>query len=310
MKTLFYSLCLAALVGCNQQKQEVKSTKFAAISPSATPKAPVIKEIALNGLDYAQADVMVRRYIRSYHSANPVASFWFNEDFLDAMNIVLKNEGADGVRIYFAKDSRDSLALVMVSTRPNGTTSIGKPSHKDYFNHSTTLLDASYAKGTPAYAAVKGAGLYTLSRNAPGCPPRSPHYLAAGLAATWARKFRDDQPAGNPPLRIRTSNVWYHADLFGEIKTYLNEAKAKALPADGFRIYVVRKDDRDQTVSLVIVPTYADATDPAVHHDYYDCLNKKSSVRAPSDNGKECPSWCEDDPSWPKPDSTITAAHH
>ena len=302
MKKTLYLLGLLALASCQQPQTDSKP----AANELAQQAKSALKDITLNGLTFKQADEMVRRFIKSNQSSAPVTSFWFSEDFLDAMNMVLANEQADGVRIYFAKDSNDKNTIVMVSTRAELLS--GKPIHKEYFSRKTTLLDAAYATAEVSYDQPKGADLYTLTSYPQSCPHVSSHYLSPEQSAKWVQKFRDDQPAGSP-LKINTSSVWYSRGIFRELKSLLQQANDRQLRSDGFRIYVMRKDDVMQTVSFVMIPTIADQADDKIHKDYYDCLDKINMLPPPPvDNGHECPSFCDDGATWGLPDSTKTTS--
>jgi hypothetical protein len=285
MKKLLYLFALTTLLAC--QRPQTGLTNDQKKITEAQSLAP--KQTTLNGLTFQLADEMVKRYIKNSASSHPVTSFWFSEDYLDRLKIVLDYEGADGVRFYFAKDAVDKNQIVMVSTKDSIYD--GQHIHKEYFSHNTMLLDAPYATPEFSYDEPKGAELYTISRYPQKCSVVSAHYLPTQTAAQYVQKFRDDQPVGKP-LKIQ------------ELKNYLNQARAKGLDPDGFRIYFMRKEDTEQTVSLVMVATVADRNDKNIHKDYYECLEREWKFVPPGDNGKECPSFCEPGATWGEPDKT------
>lgn len=298
MKKLLYLFALTAIFACNSIPESTNNAKMA-VGP---PLAPA-RLTTLNGLTFAQADEMVRRFIQNSNSSHPVTSFWFTEAYLDTLRSVLDYEGAAGVRIYFAKDASGNNQIAMVSTRDSIVS--GTTVQRDYFLRNTNLLTGAYATPKPSYDQPRGAGLYTMGNYPQNCTDVSDYHLANETAARFVQNFRNDQPAGRP-LKIKTSYVWYPKGIFEELKKYLIQAKAQNLDPDGFRIYFMRKDNVKQTVSFVMVPTLADPSDENIHNDYYECLQRKWKIVPASDNGKECPSFCDPDPTWGEPDSTKT----
>ncbi len=97
-------------------------------------------------------------------------------------------------------------------------------------------------------------------------------------------------------------------ELFTNLKAYLTAAKLRGLDGDGFRIYIIKKDDDTVNnikgaVSLVFVPTIEKDKQ---HHDYYDCFINAGKFKAkpatdPNDNGEECPTFCNEGTSWDNP---------
>lgn len=286
MKNLLTGIFILVIaVSCNQKR------------PGSTSEANSglqLTRVTLNGIPFDEADKMVKEYQADPSSSNPKTSIWFSEQYVKKIDSILKEEGGDGMRIYFAKKGGKN-TIVIVSTKPNGSTnSPSKIKHKDYFEHYAPILTSSDAKIIEDYGTDQGATLYssTVACPADNCPT-SYNHITCKDAHAWVTKFNQ---WGN--AKINTSSLWFSDDLLSRIVKELEPSASTARDGDGIRIYFAVKPptatQSSERHTLVIAATEPVGTG---HRDYYDCSHSFIGIDSRSDandNGEECPNFCDD----------------
>lgn len=283
-------LLMAACTGSGSKKTADSSVNSATLKSSANADSGMASSakalpqlISLNGVSLADANSYVSDFINLASVYKSPTSIWFSKAHIDSLKALLKREGADGVRIYFAKYPNGH-NIIMVSTRKTG-----EPGHQDYFEHSAPFLLTAGAKGTVDYAGKNGTGLYDPALKCPAtdnCNISYEHYLKCSEAADRVRNFTND--------KFVTTSEWFDIGVLN----YLVEELDSTSGADGVRIYYARKpnpDIKESTHGFVIVTTKTSTTNRNIHEDYYTCNTLKYRL----DNGEQCPTSCAG-VTWPK----------
>ena len=283
-------LLMAACTGNGSKKTADSSADSATLKSSTNADSGVVSRakalpqlISLNGVSLADADSYVSDFINRASVYKSPTSVWFSKAHVDSLKALLEREGADGIRIYFAKYPNGH-NIIMVSTRKIGLT------HQDYFEHSAPILLTAEAKGIVDYAGKNGTSLYDPALKCPAtdnCNISYEHYLKCSEAADRVRNFSND--------KFTTTSEWFDIGVLGYLARELDSSPT----ADGVRIYYARKPDPDikkSTHGFVIVTTKTSTTNSNIHEDYYTC----NSVKFRLDNGEQCPNNCTG-VTWPKP---------
>nr|WP_067056535.1 hypothetical protein [Mucilaginibacter sp. L294] len=290
MKKLLLLSCIPLLMaGCsgNGSKTSADSTSLATSSKTDSSRqsslAIALPElITLNGVPLAKADGYVSDFISSASVYKSPTSIWFSKAYINKIKLLLEKEGADGIRLYYAKYPNGH-NIIVVSTRGTGVPN----THQDYFEHSDPFLQTAEAKGIVDYTGKNGATLYDPALKCPdadNCNTTYNHYLTCSEAADRVRNFSND--------RFVTTSEWFQKGVLD----YLTEELDNTPTADGIRIYYARNTSATKkTHGFVIITTRPSSTNSNIHEDYYTCSSHIIRV----DNGEQCPLSCNG-VTWPK----------
>ncbi|MBB5397383.1 hypothetical protein [Mucilaginibacter sp. AK015] len=291
MKKLLLLSCVPLmLTACNSNSSKTPTdstlqaqTAMDADSTHIRSRAIALPElITLNGLSLTKADVYVSDFINNPSVYKSATSIWFSKAYVNTIKKMLEKEGADGIRIYFAKHSNGH-NIAIVSTREIGTT------HQDYFEHSDPFLKTPDAIGVVNYTTGNGATLYDRSPNCPindNCNASYDHYLSCSEAAARVKNFTND--------KFVTTSEWFDIGLLDNLCKELDSTDG----ADGIRIYYARNTNpRKNTHGFVITTTKTSGSNSGIHEDYYTCSSRFRDL----DNGEQCPTNCNG-VTWPKPE--------
>ncbi|MFD0766488.1 hypothetical protein ACFQZI_16625 [Mucilaginibacter lutimaris] len=280
MKKLLLLGCIPLLLAaCKGKTNKDAPDSNAESTASATAKVSTTRTalptlITLNGILLNDADRLVMDFISNSSIYKSPTNIWFSKNYLTKLKQLLEKEGADGIRIYFAKFNNGH-NIILASTRKTGE----RDTHRDYFEHTDPFLQTAEAKGVVDYTGKYGATLYDPNMKCPdddNCNISYNHYLKCSEAGERVRNFTND--------KIATTSEWFDIGLLSHL---MNELETNAV-ADGIRIYYARKIDADKTHGFVIVTTRPSAANKNIHEDYYTCSSPIIRV----DNGEQCPTNC------------------
>ena len=247
--------------------------------------------VTLNGYTFAEAEIMVRSFLREGYSSEKQTSIWFSKTYIDNLYKILDFEVADGFRIYFAKKSgKNTIIIVSTKKSENIHPATSMPTHKDYFEHKSSFLQPgnnSEILGTRENG-VPEALMYSAAGSDCTSVPcnTSVNTISCQDGHRWINQF-------NQGLKTTTS-LWYPIELLKYWKLELDSAIANKAEGDGIRIYFAKKDNG----SNIFVMTPTRIKNGKKRTDYYECysksLNTKFNEKRVADNGEECPNNCND----------------
>ena len=288
------TLILLIIASCGSPSSGDKEKSAAEIGPMAA----VVDSVTLNGYTFAQAETMVRTFLREGYSTEKQTSIWFTKRYIDSLDNILSLEGADGFRIYFAKKGGKN-TIIMVSTKQSNNLhprdSI--PTHKDYFGHKSTFLQPGNNPDILGISenGVPEARLYSPSES--DCTNLPCNKLINTISCVEGRKWVNQFSQGGP---ITTTSLWYPKKLIEAWKKELDAVVPNNIDGagDGIRIYFAKNDLNRN----VFVMTTTRIKNGQKGTDYYECYAKnlteaipdKTKKRDISDNGEECPNNCND----------------
>ncbi|MCJ8210441.1 hypothetical protein MUY27_12055 [Mucilaginibacter sp. RS28] len=286
MKKLLPLICLiCAVMACNQHpktRQTANKSVMAAVPDVYT----------LNGLTKTEATTIVQAF-RSDRKAVAPASVFFGLTDLEAIDKILTDNNADGVRVYYGKTAANQFKLVLVPTKGNGTTSLQRPKHDDFFLNTDPGINAGNAvmeKLTGPY--TLGATLLDPTFHCPnglvcGTPHR--HYLDCNNSFKWVQNymkldFKTDT--------IDTNSEWFESCLISDLCQTL-----KNNHGDGIRVYFSYKNDAPSSKHRFVITTTVAGTSGS-HKDKRMCVTLPTCARLlphdqDFDNGEQCPNNCE-----------------
>ncbi|MES2267669.1 MAG: hypothetical protein V4520_12970 [Bacteroidota bacterium] len=281
-------LLMAACTGSGDKKAADSTADSATLTSSSktdSSRAIALPQlITLNGVKLADADTYVSDFINKASIYKSPTSIWFSKAYLNKIKLILAKEGADGIRIYFAKFPNGH-NIIVVSTRKSPE----PDTHQDYFEHQDAFLSTADAKGLVDYTGKNGATLYDPTMKCPtndNCNASYEHYLNCNEASDRVRNFSTD--------KFVTTSEWFDIGLLDNIVNELDNTAE----ADGIRIYYARnKNAAKNTHGFVLVTTKKSPTNINAHDDYYTCSSRIRDL----DNGEQCPLSCNG-VTWPKPE--------
>lgn len=292
MKKIIYPiLAILCFSACGNQASD--NTKGSGSSTELM--ATQVDLVTLNGYTFKQADTMVNTFLRESHSAEKQTSIWFSKTYIDSLDAILPGEGADGIRIYFAREGEKN-ALIIVSTRQSkAATKTSFANHKDYFEHKSkffqpgnnTHITGTIENGVPE--ARLHAGIDKDCSNLP-CNSLG-NTIPCKQGHKWVNQFRQDT--------VTTKSIWYPIELVHSWKKELDRAVANGLKGDGIRIYFAKND---KNKSMLVFTTTRE--NKMKRTDFYDCSSNITQKDGDgnngfvADNGEECPNNCND-VTWP-----------
>lgn len=284
-KSIYSILLLLVFSACGNQS----SNK--AVGSSNETMAARADSVTLNGYTFAEADEMARSFLKNGFSTEKQTSLWFSKNYIDSLETILSLEGADGIRMYFARNGKKN-ALVIVSTIQSENTT---PTHIDNFDHKSNFFQPGNnphtlglsENGVPEARlhAAKSTDCSSLPCNSSG------NTISCEQGHRWVSQFN-----GGP---ITTSSIWYPIELLHSWKQELDKAVTKGLKGDGIRIYFAR-NDKNRNI-LVFTTT---RENKKKRTDFYDCNSGMANKDGDgnngfvADNGEECPNNCNDI-TWP-----------
>ncbi len=290
MKNFTYiTLVLLVIVSCGRTAPGDKDTS-AAENGSMVAHAD---SVTLNGYTFAEAEIMVRSFLREGYSSEQQTSIWFSKTYIDSLDTILKNEDADGFRIYFAKKDGKN-RIVMVATKKTKINHPNDPklfTHRDHFTIKSPYLQPgnnSEILGTPENG-DPGARMH--SAVASDCTNVPCNKLINTISCEEGHRWVNQFSKGP----ITTTSLWYPIELIQSWKLELDSAVANKADGDGIRIYFAKKDNGRN----IFVMTSTRIKNGQKRTDYFECYNKilKESIQKKLnvfDNGEECPNNCND----------------
>jgi len=264
------------------------------------PRFPV-NGLSLNGISPKDADQMVSDFIDDHESSDPKTAIWLSVNWVNNVADLLKNEGDDGIRIYFAKKADNTgkkrNSILIVSTKNDGVDSRAETGidHLDYFDHNVTffinLLDPTTRKKDiqeDLGGYDLGATLFDANYVCPSetCNVFSTNYIECAEAQKAVLNFSQKSN-----LAINTDNEWFPIALIEGLKAELKAATA-SIPADGIRIYFAKNYDNPGDVKHKNRNTFIITTTKSAgnsHQDYHECYTSNKGTK---DHGEECPNNC------------------
>lgn len=284
----------------------VASCKQPASKENTQQKSPTTKlsRYTLNGIPYSDANKMIQSFTGDMSMKDEATSILFTDTTFHSMDSLLNADGADGLRIYFAKDTTSkSNTVVIVSTFDGGIAANDTNHiHRDYFQYNEPYLSTSTAKrtrGIPSYGTkVDGALLFTD----PKCSPKDTcksayHYITCTKAQGMVKAFTSQSVT----TKINANSEWFDIGIINDLDTLLQKT-----PKSGLRIYFAKHLDKDsQGVyrdGFVLITTQNNS---GTQTDNYICLPVHPKYRNPfggtgggTDNGEQCPTNCSGS-TWP-----------
>lgn len=261
---------------------------------SETAVAVQTDSVTLNGYTFAEAETMVRSFIRDGYSPEKQSSIWFSKNYIDNLESILVPEGIDGIRIYFARKGAEN-KIVIVATKE---TKIQNPKDPNIFTHRDYFTIKS-----PFFKPGNNPDILGISENG---PPEALMYSAAESDCTtipcntlrntiscaegnkWVNQFSQGGP-------LTTTSLWYPIEVIQTWKKELDAAIQNNADGDGIRIYFAKNDKHRN----IFVMTTTRIKDGQKRTDYYECyfkhpLTNNQEKIAVNNNGEECPNNCND----------------
>lgn len=279
---------LVIMTSCGNQSSNEKST----VAVKDGFIAARVDSVSLNGYTFAEAEILVRNFLKNGFSAEKQTSIWFSKTYIDTLDSVLTREGADGIRIYFArKDKKNELVIVSTMKSKNLHPRDSTPTHRDNFVHKSNFFQPgnnSHILGLSENG-VPEARLHAAAGNDCANLPcnSSGHAISCEQGHRWVNQFKQEP--------FTTSSIWYSIELLHSWKQELGRAVVNGLKGDGIRIYFA-KNDKNKNV-LVFTTT---RENNKKRTDFYDCASDITRQTSPggngfvADNGEECPNNCND----------------
>lgn len=254
--------------------------------------AAAADSVTLNGYTFAEAETMVRSFLREGYGSEKQTSIWFSKTYIDSLDTILRSEGADGFRIYFARKGSKN-TIVMVATKktkiknPKDTTLF---THRDHFTLKSLFLKPGKNSEILGISenGVPEARMYSAAESDCTILPcnESINTISCEQGRQWVNRFSQ--------APITTTSLWYPIGLLQSWKKELDAAVANKADGDGIRIYFA-KNDKGRNVFVMSTTRIINGQKRT---DYYECYYrdpekgiKKIDV---SDNGEECPNNCND----------------
>jgi len=281
MKKIIYFIFLSLIVATCKCPSSRDAKKKIVSKQFSNPK-----RMTLNGILFDDANKMVKDFQKQPRYYNSKISFWLSNKQIDLIDNILDSDGADGLRIYLARDVTDSYnTIAIVSTFADGSDNSGFPIHIDYFNHDQNSLSKILDEKDDEDGG--GATLNTASTcDDEGC---SVYYANHGIKCNDAIGWVKNR---NSTDVIKTKSEWFETDIID----YLNEELHANPKSDGIRIYL-SKSTKDDYHHFIFVTT--EPFNGTYHKDYYKCY--VTDHRQPvTENGELCPTHCQG-PTLPQP---------
>ena len=250
-----------------------------------------------------------------YKQKLPQLNFWFGITVVKEIVNLIHDEfvlqasashKVDGIRIYFASNSKTSSISILLVTTLDSIGAVGNtPEHHDYYQHSSSeplFSDQNIAGQSFTRNECSGANLYKWRLfgfvDDITCKFKNhPHYVRRHTGRKMVKSFGSDV--------INTKAEWIPTSV---LEDAINDPKC-----DGIRIYFGKHPAKDKVDSIynnrdafVIVTTKVDKKDNTNHIDYFDCSTFQRSAdkntHAPfiervfspgQDNGSLCPNNCD-----------------
>ena len=283
LKSPLLVFIFAVLYGCigNSGKVNSDSSKTDSVKKVTATLAPI--GVTLNGVAYGEAKVMITNFRIDSSSSNPRSSIWLSRKWVEKVYPIIKNEGGDGFRIYFAKTSDKKNSLVIVATKYSGsdTTAPSKKIHQDFLVHPDSFLATNDAKFISEFKLTPQESKLYFSNN--GCRgdecdlTEENHQLSCKDAFRYVDYFYNS----GKPININTHSEWIDTVILVKlIKEYKEYDKVNSpKKADGIRLYygkVNDKKEKDYDRNNLIFVTTASINN--LHQDYFEC-NDKDDVK-------------------------------
>lgn len=249
--------------------------------------------VTLNGYTFAQAETMVRSFIKNGYSSEKQSSVWFSKTYVDNLESILVSEDLDGIRIYFARNGAKN-TIVIVATKKTNIQNPGNPNlftHRDYF----TIKSPFFQPGNnPDNSGISENGVPEARMYSPAgsdCTTIPCNTLRNTISCEqghrWVNRFNQGP--------VTVTSLWYPKELIQSWKKELDTAVENKADGDGIRIYFA-KNDRDRNV---FVMTTTRIKNGQKRTDYYECYSKSpktvyAKMLPVNDNGEECPNNCND----------------
>ncbi len=297
-KVLLIAGILLSILSCNSNKKSSDNSIDASLQPSLMT--------SLNGISYADASIMINRFLHNKTINYSQATIWFKKSIINSMDSllhVIKNENVaiDGVRLYFGKDSINRNTVIAVATFSDGYPAPNDTSeliHRDFFYLNAHYLTTPDARGTANYSPVQGALLFNNNFVCPpdststGCDSAGLHYISCTKAQSMISTFLNSITNVKKDT-INITSEWFDLGVFDDIN---NELK-KNNKADGLRVYVGR-DLTPQGSTKIFRDAFILVTTEDNRTDYYKCFAlhpvqvRSWGHHGIDDNGEQCPTNC------------------
>lgn len=284
MKKLSYALLASFLLACNSGSKNTQTT-----ADNKANNVTAANMVSINGISETDARDMVRDFTNDQTSMDPHTSFWFSQKMIDAAlkTATASGQTVDGIRIHLAKRAgKNSIVLLLTTDGGQHPNFPNKRIHKEFFSPMSDLLGSIAVRNIDEHYEAKGADLYTTTCSQGPCNSTNNNTIDCKTAHQWAVNFVNAH--GGQPVKMETKSVWYPIGLFEKIKEDIADGTTGTRKGDGFRIYLVKKDDGKFT--FVLVPTYE--LPGGNHKDDYTCYATRKFVD-PYDHGEECPTFCD-----------------
>lgn len=239
------------------------------------------------------ANMWVNHFVNDNVSDETKTAIWVRREWLDNIATFLKQEhismGADGIRIYFAKDplsAHGEANKIIITATQNGKI--------DYFVHNASFTAfLKKVQGNTSWYFTEDHGGHDVGAYfyndghvcvANDCSETPDNNINCDTAHNWVKHFRDQT---RNPQGVNTDSETFTYDF---IEGLDQELTSSGTTADGFRIYFAKSRTTHKHL-FIIVPTQKNPNNPNSHLDNYSCF-AAGHEKGPNDNGEQCPDNC------------------
>jgi hypothetical protein len=298
MKKAAIGLIVIFFAGCCKSNNQGDSATDPSKTAIGTTKVAT-ERVTLNGISAQTANNMVSEFKKNCMSSHTKTAIWFSKIWVEKIDNILNREGADGFRIYYAKNADKKNTVVIVSTKDDGPdfskTCDTHRDHLDYFGHTSPFLDTlnAGAHAVEEYdGSDPGATLYTTPDCTGSCLLGATNNISCENATIAVKKFGKQS--------INTRSEWFPRILMDGLKKELDGEPKKFL-ADGIRIYFAfhpldipgapsTNPKHPGRHAFIIVATHTAVINGIKRNrvDYYKCYANFDKDFFSGDNGEQC----------------------
>ena len=298
-RTIFIALNLCGLLivylfynSCNKSDTTNNKTMQA---KQLSINTAVASGVTLNGVSLADAKNMVARFRKDSSNSDARTSIWLSRKWVETTYAILEKEGADGLRIYFAKSNNHRNTIVIVSTKDSNSY------HLDYFTHTNPFFTSTAAQFKEEYNLKSlESRFYATTSPCQGTdctiPAIDKHSINCKDAYNYISNFYNN----GHPSNINTYIYWIEISLLNNFIAKFKEIDLSN-KADGIRLYFAKiPDNQSNNINsgkntIVFVTTIASDN---LHQDYYKCTTIHSNTAingmilntsSTTDKGELCP---------------------